>query len=113
MAFTTVPTVVTGQTYLASDYNTYLKENTEPSAFFKSGIFQNTNNDEVYERMALDTKNNITVEEFLIEKGNEKVITSIVSKSKHESVLNIIINKTKNDPIILKEFMNNSNVSIL
>jgi hypothetical protein len=94
-------------------YNTYLKENTEPSAFFKSGIFQNTNNDEVYERMALDTKNNITVEEFLIEKGNEKVITSIVSKSKHESVLNSIINKTKNDPIILKEFMNNSNVSIL
>ena len=27
MAFTTVPTVVTGQTYLASDYNTYLKDN--------------------------------------------------------------------------------------
>lgn len=27
MAYTTVPTVVTGQTYLASDYNTYVKDN--------------------------------------------------------------------------------------
>jgi hypothetical protein len=94
-------------------YKTYLKENTEPSAFLKSDIFQNTDNEEVYESMALDTKNNISVEEFLIEKGNEKVITSIVSKSKHESVLNKIIYKTKNDPIILKAFMNNSNVGIL